>query len=474
MNQTSEMRKGDKGHYAREKAILVSIVLMVFVPQVCGDSQRGSTTIHLWGQATGGILEMVSVRPGLDRTLSIETAPGESAEHVISRLAERILASNVIYSSTPSLSSVRAEGNALTLEAKLDTNIALRGSEKGLGIPAPPEEFTCNIDLKAPRTVFRWKVPPGEKYDRVFIAVNGVPAGPRSAGGFDGSKTEVTVGGDLFGGSTEPIETVYCTLVARRNGTPSDVARCSVTTRQCIRDWMDGEYVDHVAPGWQRWTDRRSSGEIVYVEGTRQGYHGLGRAGDMVDGDYQGKTKYQILVGKGAGDKPFVGGVYKKFTGLVPGHVYEIEARVNISKELEESNNNWCVSLNAAANPPDGGDITVEQMGGTKEIPIMKGALPAGGQIVLFEQGRPEKENAGWREVISTKPGPGNLLADRLIDIKDSPWREGGRIWLPEGSTSLTVWVKYEGTVSDQAIALDAVTIRDVTPLRWDWDPPED
>lgn len=121
---------------------------------------RGITNLYLHGEAKGGTLELVR-EAGFDNSeisVAIETKPGETAESVVQRLGEAIRESEW-FSRWKEPAAARAEGNMLEIPTLPHGQIALRGTETGLGIPPAPTGLECEIDIDRPMGTLGGSIP---------------------------------------------------------------------------------------------------------------------------------------------------------------------------------------------------------------------------------------------------------------------------------------------------------------------------
>lgn len=134
------------------------------------------------------------------------------------------------------------------------------------------------------------------------------------------------------------------------------------------------------------------------------------------------------------------GGIYRRYLGLIPGHKYRVFARFN-TFESDSSAENWGLSFHACADPPGQG-LTTGQLSGKEPLP--SGAtIPDGACIASF--GTKGQTTAGkWMQVSTGTPGA-------CADIE-----------IPEGSTSLSAWVRVTGNIPTR-FGMDWSALEDVT-----------
>jgi len=135
------------------------------------------------------------------------------------------------------------------------------------------------------------------------------------------------------------------------------------------------------------------------------------------------------------------GGVYRRYLGLIPGHTYRVFGRFN-TFESDPAAGDWRLSFHGCADPPGQG-LTVAQLSGKEPLP--SGAtLPDGVRIASFGT-KGQTTNGKWMQVSTGSPGA-------CADIE-----------IPEGSTSLSAWVRITGTTPNR-FGMDWSALEDVTP----------
>jgi len=135
------------------------------------------------------------------------------------------------------------------------------------------------------------------------------------------------------------------------------------------------------------------------------------------------------------------GGVYRRYLGLIPGHKYRVFGRFN-TFESDPAAGDWRLSFHSCADPPGQG-LTVAQLSGKEPLP--SGAtLPDGACIASFGT-KGQTTNGKWVQVST---GTRGASAD---------------IEIPEGSTSLSAWVRVTGKIPTR-FGMDWSALEDVTP----------
>ena len=227
---------------------------------------------------------------------------------------------------------------------------------------------------------------------------------------------------------------------------------------------MDGPYVDGVAPGWRTWKAEADGGVITYLEGSEEEYPGLGTS--IQDGDTKGDVRYQIMVGTGAPDKPFRGGMWRKWSNVMPGHQYQVQMSLRVSME-NLNDEDWNLSVFIAANEGDNTDLTIDQLAGKQKLPHENAGHPAFGQVVSLNAASYRSKYGRWTHIESGRPAPGNTLLEKTLSLPDLNVHDRGTVRVPEGCSSVTMWIRFEGVSSCATVGVDNITIRDVTRLHW-------
>jgi hypothetical protein len=134
------------------------------------------------------------------------------------------------------------------------------------------------------------------------------------------------------------------------------------------------------------------------------------------------------------------GGIYRRYLGLLPGHTYRVFARFN-TFESKGDEGDWSLSFYACADPAGQG-LTVAQLAGRDALPNGTTGNEAG-RVAFFNNGG-ETTQGSWLQVCTGTPS----CAD---------------ITIPEGSTSLSAWVRVKGSTASR-FGMDWSALEDVTP----------
>jgi hypothetical protein len=235
-------------------------------------------------------------------------------------------------------------------------------------------------------------------------------------------------------------------VVGYRKNVPSNAGAITVD-RFAQEEMTNIPFTLDVAPNWSAWSDQGSLGSIqdsavispeqgdrgvVVPEGKRQQYPYPHDPGE--------KRFFQII----KTHKPGInGGIWRKFLGLTPGHTYRIYARVN-SLAMDGSQSDWSFSLHAAYHEASGKDLTTEQFSGIAPLP--NGNVgPQAGRLVGFGPGTTTQGE--WEQHSTAEAAPGKEITD---------------ISLPEGISTITVWIRCSGPTPD-GVGFDWIKLEDIT-----------
>ena len=129
------------------------------------------------------------------------------------------------------------------------------------------------------------------------------------------------------------------------------------------------------------------------------------------------------------------GGLWRKFTGLTPGHTYRITVYLNTFSR----SGTWWFEAHRAHNGATGAALTTAQLDGSAPLPDGQGQNRA---FVKLEGG--VADTGGAYSTNGSNPG-----------------QVEGDVTLPSGVTTLTVWVKHGGA-SDGTVGLDWLRLEDL------------
>lgn len=423
--------------YTRRYSILFLIATQIF----CGHWRAGEppasssmgnvatemkSEIELHGTASGGFLALsmcLSRRPAY---VVVETHAGESAAAVLARLATKINETDPFLwwgrdrpnvRRSADVSGVKAVGNKLT---ELGSGLILGGTDRGFDIPEPPVFLSGSYELDNDRLVVRW-VNPRQDHDRIRCSGKTLPAG---------SSMCVFDRADL---GERWAQEVSFAVIAMRGKTPSCAGLITVRTN-AQEELANFPFYNGVMPNWATWSTSDDPSATEFTQGIKEGVPpraGIERR--------QSKKFYQVVRVRRAGVQA---GIWRKFLGLIPGHVYRISARLS-TLEIEARSNDWSLALCAAYTPNKGGDFTVSQLAGVEALP--DGQLGEGaGRIAAYGPG--SVTGGGWVEHSTADSTAGMAIK---------------HIALPRDADSITVWVRHSG-VTTSGIGIDWVRCEDM------------
>lgn len=386
----------------------------------------GGRVISFTGEAQGGDVILYQTPRGgnTNRWVSIQTTPGEPAESVIQKLAEKIVETDAFgwNSDTP---STRAEdlisGRGLRLPLGQEGMFLISGDDDGLGIPDPPLFLTAIYDPEADEIRLKWENPPGG-YDSIAVVWNGF-----GMGGLPGDSTSFVYDRK---GRERPrgVEDLSICVVGYKNGIPSNAAATHLS-KSAQRETIGLPFRKGVAPNWQAWSSATAGSSIEPRENRRSA-------------KAKGKFFYQTLRCKNAEG---VGGIYRKFIGLTPGHTYRISALMGNSKMIGD----WSYSLHAAVLPVGTKALSTAQLAGDAALPDGSSG-PTAAQIARFG---PEHQSRDKFALATTKEDEG------------SPGRTIGDITLPDGADQIVVWVRCTCDSPDDSVGvyIDQLALEDLS-----------
>lgn len=372
-------------------------------------------SIPFQGAARGGELVLAEALNRNMRVAMIPTRRGESAASVAGRLAQFINENNPFEWPMPAGSQVaKAEGGTLVLPG-MRSNYVLAGTEAGLGIPRPPTALTCTHDVAGRALLLDWDNPPGG-YDEVGIVYNWTNYDNRGGDLLAGDVTSFAV--DLDDRPVD-LDDLDVWVIGFSKGMPSNAAAIHVSGN-ALQELSGVPFTDGVAPNWVGWS---KSGAITFSQRIRpQHLAGKGRPFNAIK-TAGTKPFHQVLeFGPGGG----VGGAYRKFKGLVPGHTYRVTMRVAV-EDLDPSG---AISVHACAHEDSA--LTAEQLAQIGR-PADSGGQP--GRAVAASGDRPITAGAGF--------------VSQSLDVT-----------LPAGTRNMTAWVRCR-TAGPARVVSDWLSLED-------------
>ena len=299
--------------------------------------RMGGHDLALSGAAKGGSLLFFQVPSrNSKRWAEIQTRPGESAEVVAARLADRIGEVANVFGWAPG--DIKAHGASLGSFPfdGLNGMWILAGTESGLGIPAPPTSLTARYERNSQMVHLKWVNPEGG-YNSIALVCNGL-----GRASFPGTLTEHSFKGDpnVTRNDAEeqffrnPNDMTVC-VVGYKGSTPSNAA-CIHLKGNTQAETMGIPFAGGIAPNWSIWSTGSDSSVVECSEGRRG-----------PDQPKRTKPTFQQIRIRQPGVQ---GGVYRLYLGLVPGHTYRLSAWMNTISH-DDRQGDWSYSLHMAALP---------------------------------------------------------------------------------------------------------------------------
>ena len=415
---------------------MICISLAVIAPVVFLASGTAHAQMRLFdhdidfsGTASGGVLTFVELFRN-SKQVSIVTEPGESAASVADKLAAAISDQFGWYSTK------KTEGGSVLKLAGSRLCNALAGTERGLGIPRPPTSLTWTYDEGKDRYRLQWINAPGG-YDSIGIGSwhrDGAEPTTFAPRELPGDATSYSLGVRNLG-------EVDLWVIGFRGTVPSNAAPITIT-REGQEELMTVPFTDGVAPNWTAWSWGEDKA-IACTEGEKWDYSDPWKGWNGRRGSRSKLDRKRIYQALKVSTDTGVGGVFRKFVGLVPGHTYRVSARLN-TLDTPPDLAGWTLTLHAAPNAGEGTDLTVSQLSGAAALPNGD-AGAAAGQIALF--GPDLTTDGKWEMKTTGQPGLGAQIGD---------------ITLPQKVNTLTVWLRLSGPKGASG-ALDWIKLEDLS-----------
>ncbi|NUN97815.1 MAG: hypothetical protein HUU16_16755 [Candidatus Omnitrophica bacterium] len=430
------------------KKILIVFCFSILAAQAPAVGEEGVSTvatspIALSGQASGGTLTLAHPINREAKYIAIQTTAGESAASVARRLADAISAADPFRWWGPSVHTAAEQRVNVRGSTILDLpgrrnggGWVLGGTETGLGIPPPPVSLSASYDPTKDEVLVNWVSPPGG-YDSIALVTNGIF--PTSQPGQSTSCAIPMIADADMGGTMDIL------VVGYRKDVPSNAGAITVD-RSSQEEMINTPFSLNVAPNWSTWSDEGSlsavqDGSAVSLE--------MGDRGDVVA---EGKRLYPYP--GTPGEKRFFqvvkthkpesnAGVWRKFVGLASGHRYRVHLRVS-TLGMSDNQGDWTASVHAAHNDPSGRDLTTAQLSGMAPLPDGESGPQAGRVVGL---GPSTSTRGNWMECSTGGDAPGKAISD---------------LTLPEGVSSITVWLRCRGPIPE-GVGLDWIKLEDLT-----------
>jgi hypothetical protein len=409
-----------KSGFRRMMAYLLAPVLLASFAYEAHATGVSTTTITLNGTAQGGVLSLYEVAAVDAGFASVATTQGESAESVLNRLEDEVCRSDSFdwrRPLQPRPSYVKVTGNTLTLPLT-GLQYGFSGTDKGFVSLKPVLSVSGSYDAEKQQVSLSWINPPGQ-YDAIDAWGEILPP----------NVTNCVYTNDL----SKTMNLSFGLVRGKRGDVYSPPA--SIIIKSNSQEELDTfPFYMGLAPNWSYWSDSTNADAVKCEQGLK-GELDLGVRGHPWD-----KPLYQIVRATQSGVQ---GGVWRRFLGLKPGHIYKVDVRLNTLR-MDSCTNEWAFSFHAAYDNPDGRGLTVAQMAGQAALPDgSKG--PEAGQVALYGPGK--TTSGEWRLRSTDQPGPG-------LKIKN--------ITLPKDVTSITVWLRHSGA-NTTGVGMDWIKLTDVT-----------
>ncbi len=404
---------------------------------------RAKCDIPFVGSASGGTLVIANDLNRNCKFVALETAPGEPARSVAERLAQAISEQNPFVwlgCVAGRISPLPSGSSAITVSASEGILVGLIGScanymtagtEVGLGIPAAPSSLTCNYDPASKTLRLRWRNPPSSAYESIRLVSNYHNYDWRAEDLLPGTQdTYVFDMSTPFRSTYGAINDFDVWVIGVSHDIPSSAAALHVRGR--VQEELFGiPFARGVAPNWTAWSVGKTGG-VRCEEGQRDELmhkSGAARYNPVAAPDQ--KPFYQIM--RTTGEHGGIGGIWREYLGLTPGHVYRLTVRVN-TLDLGPDSGRWSYSLHAVAYHSSSPAITPEQMAGLLPLPDGSRGDPAG--LIAGDDAR--RTTAGRYEECT------------------------GELVLPDGRDSITVWLRLSADRPDIKVAMDYARLEDL------------
>ena len=335
--------------------LLAGWLLTLALPAACADNgasaicdekifQRRGMRICFLGSASGGTLTL-TLMGQVGEGGFITTSPGESGELVAARFADMF---NRCYAFTSRNCSAEPLGPTVYVSPM---EFVMAGTETGVGAHPVVGSVSAVCRPDAEELCVAWDPGPDDDYSLIFVSSVGTYTRDVSSAGtyprtvYPGQGNSCVIHrnpGGIWIGPTLPGHQDVRLMIYSRCG-PSNAASIHLTGSR--QEELDAyPFLAGVTPNWVPWSCRGSSAKAVALaEGNKIYAPGNGDFYSQGDPDMvkakQGARPYPYYID--AADKPRyqsiktpVGpsgpaGVYRRFLGLEPRHVYRVLSRLN-------------------------------------------------------------------------------------------------------------------------------------------------
>ncbi|HNT36786.1 MAG TPA: hypothetical protein PKH07_17490, partial [bacterium] len=405
------------------------------------------------GTALGGQLLLVNSSGSSPLFVAIPTFEGEGASEVLERLCSMVNEKDPFgwfegshFSGAPPY--LEPVDGGLSLTGFLGEYF-LAGTELGLNIPKPPTSVSAVYDPHSNCVSVMWDNPSGDKpYDGVSLIINGsVMTVPRPVSRYDidlnvsrsdPSAFSIWVVGlvrDASSGAGGILneDGSGCLYVGIPSGAGGIMLRNN--TQEEIADLP---FVGGVAPNWTDW----GNGDVILEEGTKSTHYddAIRRPPPRIKKP-EDKTRFQMLRSDSSGA---VGGAYRRFLGLTPGHTYRLTMRLSTLKAAETGD--CALSAHAIADSSKSALLSFAQMEGSESLPDGREGQKAARFALLNRQ---HLTNGVWTEV-----GTAVTPKDAELETRD--------ITLPESGDCIFVWLRLAGSCPT-GVGMDWIKLEDIS-----------
>jgi len=412
-------------------------VILICVANVFGrtGSFIAEYGLTLKGAASGGTLVLAHTRNRNQKYISIQTLPGESAQSVVSRLADKINMRHMTQTERVRFDThtlwvggyqASASGDTLTLPG-WPGRYTLAGTESGLGIPKPPTSLSCSYNKSKEEIMLQWINPP-ENYDFIMVKCFWKDFDKEYWKKLPGDSTSLVIDKKKI---SIDINDLNVLVIGFKDDIPSNAASIHLSGNR--QEEIYGiPFTGNISPNWKAW----STGKNVAMDAFEQGdkYTNLRYYNPTLA--LSTKPFYQVIKGSKTGSTY---GIYRKFMGLTPGHTYRIIAGLT-TLDIDSVESGWSVSLCAAYNK--GNDLSNKQLAGLATLPSRRSGKKA-------------------REIVSYGKDRNNTKGKFSIVCSNA----NSHVTLPEDANTITVWIRFNCNDPNGRIGFSGIKLEDITTL---------
>jgi hypothetical protein len=422
--------------------IIIIVVVLSFGYQKAYNSGGRFPTWELSFKdtASGGTLILAKTRNRSVKYVSIQTSNGELANSVTQRIADVINEHNFRQTQRVQYDphwlwvggfQAKASGSTLILPLGPSSYI-LCGTETGLGIPKPPLFLSCSYHENDNNVVLRWINPP-EKYDFILVKGYWTDFDKMVTKRISGTSTRFVI----ETGKGINIDDLDFRVIGFRDNIPSNAAAIHVC-RYSQEELYGIPFTNGVAPNWASWSTSEKIEKTSFEQGQKDSFVRFGTPAKA----FLTKPFYQIIKAPSQGAAH---GVYRKFLGLSPGHIYRLTACLN-TLDMDSVKGDWSFSLCATNNGPEGKDLTDQQLAGLAALPNGRSG-PQAGRIASYSHSK-------------TTKGDFSIV---FSDANSAAGPQSSHITLPAGADTITVWVRFICSDPEGKISFSGVKLEDIS-----------